>query len=161
MIICCDIDGVLADVREYVVKYLPHDWKTFFSHTPDAAIVPAMRTMIRAMHLSSELYFVTGRPESNREQTVRWLAEEVMYSVYFSYSTRLLMRPNNDSRLTCEIKMEWFRELRPDLVIDDDPAVVKAATKAGFIVLQVHGFRITDEDMVPTNYLEEEECSNP
>jgi len=45
--------------------------------------------------------------------------------------------------------MQWFRELKPNLVIDDDPEVVEAATKEGFIVLQVHGFRVTDKELIP------------
>ena len=62
---------------------------------------------------------------------------------------RPLMRKDGDFRHTYEIKMEWFRELKPDLIIDDDPAVVEAAAKEGFIVLQVHGFRLNGGDATP------------
>ncbi len=158
MRICCDIDGVLADVREYVTKYLPHDWKTYFTRTAEFPAIVPMQSLIQILKYSftCDLRFVTGRPESNRNATTRWLLNVLGYDPHES----LLMRSDNDLRSTCEIKMQWFRELKPALVIDDDPAIVKAATKEGFVVLQVHGFRLTEEDMIPTNYLEESESDS-
>ncbi len=150
MRICCDIDGVLADVRKYVDEYLPHDWKTYFEHTLEFEPIQNIAYLLDAFcsfdHVGDELIFVTGRPESNKDDTKWWLLKTMPFdtSLYDLY-----MRPNDDHRSTHEIKMEWFRELKPGLIIDDDPKVAKAATREGFIVLQVHGFRATKNDSVP------------
>ncbi len=74
MRIACDIDGVLVDVREYLEKYLPHDWEAYFSHTLEFPAIKPMKTLL--YHLScyprEDIYFVTGRPESNRHLTEQW-----------------------------------------------------------------------------------------
>ncbi len=140
-----DIDGVLADVRKFVVEYLPHDWKEYFSHTEEFPCILPMVALLCSLQSKPyhEVYLVTGRPESNREATEKWLRKNSL-----AYGT-LLMRSNGDSRPTCEVKIQWYREIRPDLIIDDDPAVVEIATKEGFKVLQVHGYRATLNDMIP------------
>lgn len=150
MKIVCDIDGVLADVRKYVKEYLLEgsDWKTYFSHTEEFPPIPSMIELLYALKSrpSREVLLVTGRPESNRESTEKWLKK----NLYYKFLPKdLLMRPSGDSRLSYKVKMDTLRDLKPDLIIDDDPAVVKAATKEGFIVLQVHGFRATKNDNVP------------
>lgn len=149
MKICCDIDGVLADVRPFVEEYLieKNDWNEYFKHTEEFKPIPAIKTLLHSLRFFdyNEVVLVTGRPESNRKQTANWARD--CLGLLPNY--RLHMRKDGDFRHTHEIKMEWFRELKPDLIIDDDPLVVEAATKEGFIVLQVHGFRITDNDMTP------------
>lgn len=154
MIICCDIDGVLADVRSYVEEYLPHDWKTYFSHTEEFEPIQSNFDMVNTLLFDHQLVFVSGRPQANRIPTTNWLQQYLHLTKDDQLTLRL--RADADHRPTYEIKMEWFRELKPDLIIDDDPEVVKAATVEGFIVLQVHGFRCTERDSIPTNYLEEE-----
>ena len=149
MKVVSDIDGVLADVREYVENYLPHDWKEYFTHTAEFSAIHSMVALLYALQCKPyhDVYLVTGRPESNREATENWLRKEL--AIINIPSHKLLMRRNNDSRPTCEVKIQWYREICPDLIIDDDPAVVEAATKEGFIVLQVHGYRATENDLIP------------
>ncbi len=144
-----DIDGVLADVRRFVVEYLPHDWKEYFSHTEEFPCVLPIVALLCSLQSERyhKVYLVTGRPESNREATENWLRKELPACRIPSYL--LMMRSNGDSRATYEIKMQWFRDIRPDLIVDDDPAVVEAATKEGFVVLQVHGYRATPDDLIP------------
>jgi uncharacterized HAD superfamily protein len=153
MIILCDIDGVIADVRKYVNKYLPHDWKTYLAHTSKFEPVDSLATAVRTLHLVSTLHIGTSRPESNREATKQWLSKYVFLDLHFPYASRLHMRRDGDIRHGHVIKMEWLRTLNPDFVIDDDPEMVKAARKAGVIVLQVHGLRATAKDDVPKDYL--------
>lgn len=157
MKIACDIDGVLANVQEHVNEHLveKEDWKTYFSHTEEFPAILTIRSIIRLLHVHHTICFVTGRPESNREATTRWLQKRITTGHRFLES-QLLMRTNGDTRPGTEIKLEWFRKLQPDLVIDDSPETAEAATNEGFTVLQVHGFRATPNDMVPKNYLEEE-----
>ena len=153
MIICCDIDGVLADVRSYAKKYLPpygkQDWKEYFLHTGEFPAIGENILLVKALILTHHpVYFVTGRPESNREATEAWLRRYLMTSG--KLSNLLKMRQNKDPRSTSEIKMEYFRKLAPDLLIDDDPEVITLATELGYHVLQVHGYRWTrKKDLIP------------
>lgn len=145
--ICCDIDGVLADIRTYVRRYLPHDWHSYFEESCSAE--PVKETMLMLRKLSADpntlVYLVTGRPESQRERTLRWLD---VNSVWF---TELRMRPDGDKSSSAELKGKWYTDLRPDLVIDDDPFVVRAARLAGYTVLQIVGYRVdgNSPDMIP------------
>jgi len=149
MKIALDIDGVLADVRGYVEDHLldKKDWKTYFSHTMEFPIIWQTLFILDAItqnYSNTEVYFITGRPESNRELTELWLSSHLSFSNYI-----LLMRKDGDKNPACEIKLEWLKLLKPDLVIEDDPEAVKLAVENGFAVFQVHGFRVTKEDMVP------------
>ncbi|KKK71390.1 hypothetical protein LCGC14_2914390 [marine sediment metagenome] len=154
MIICCDIDGVLADVRKYIKEYLPHDWKTYFAHTLKFPPILPIAELLHSANLRNSIYLVTGRPESNRNETLLWLHR--FLPLLDILSPELLMRSDKDPRSGTEIKLEWFREIQPDLIIDDSPDTAKAAAAAGFTVLQVHGFRATPNDMVPEDYILEE-----
>ena len=151
MRICCDIDGVLADVREYVSKYVPHDWKTYFSYTRKFEPILPIAELAHRWSQHFQLYLVTGRPESNRTLTEEWLRGQLPELRY----DNLRMRPDDDHRSGTEIKLEWFKELKPDLIIDDSSRTAEAATKAGYVALQVHGYRTTENDFVPENYLKE------
>ena len=152
MIICCDIDGVLADVREYVLEYLldgKKDWETYLEKTLEFPPVLPMVSLIRTL-ISNPLhsvYFTTGRPERNRLLTEEWIRRNLL--IGFSSYYKLKMRPSRTQLTTEELKMGWYQELQPQLIIEDEPKIVKAATEAGFTVLQVHGFRVTENDMVP------------
>ena len=150
MRICCDIDGVLADVRKYIKLFLPHDWSTYLSYTLAFPCIEPMGCLIRDLvdNEQNDVYFVTGRPESNREPTVVWLR---LYVIAEGVDVHLLMRPDHDPRSNCDVKMDWFRSLKPDLIIDDDPKVAEVAVQEGFVVLQPHGFRATENDMIPFN----------
>lgn len=134
-VIACDIDGCLADVRDIVSKYLP-DWDEYYRHQMECSLIPQLVPFLN-QHVASGglVVIVTGRPESVRSVTESWLG---VNGVSLS---KLLMRPTGTSGGTQGLKMGWFEEIRPNLIIDDDPAVVELATKAGFTVLQVHGFR--------------------
>ncbi len=161
MRIAFDLDGVLVDVKDYVEKYLVNkdhwppsgkkNWKAYFACTlefpPIEPMVEFVRTFISGQG-SHTVYFVTGRPESNRELTEIWLREHVLRDLP-SCNILLLMRGNRDTRSSAEVKLDHLRGLRIDLMFDDDPNVIKAALKEGYTVVQVHGYRYTRADMVP------------
>ena len=144
MIVGCDIDGVLADVRGYV--YLLPDWDEYFKHTLEFSPIPEMvllvGSLIQAMHT---VVFITGRPKSNENDTVSWLTRHIP-SLRLS---ELRMRQNDDSRQSVDIKLEVIREIRPSLMLEDEPRAVEAIRAEGFTVLQVHGYRYSGEDNVP------------
>lgn len=156
MRIVCDIDGVLADVRKHVEEHLleKNDWKTYFEHTLEFPVIPTIRSLLYTLDGKPhhETYLVTGRPESNRVLTELWLQSVGIGPGVFL--RHLLMRASGDSRPTWDVKMDIIRRLNPDLIIDDDPAVIEVAVKEGFTVLQVHGFRCTSNDYVPFKKVE-------
>lgn len=145
-IVLCDIDGCIADVRK-IVRYLP-DWDEYFRHQHECNPIPStVRLLGSLLSGGHEVALMTGRPERLRRITYDWL-----YRVEsFFAPCSLWMRPDNCSRSTQDIKMEWAEGLRPDLIIDDDPTVVKLAVGCGFTVLQVHGYRAgnADHDHMP------------
>lgn len=137
MKIICDIDGCIADVRG-IVDYLP-DWEEYFKHQSECTCITEVAYVLQCLqHRGEQIVLVTGRPESTRKVTSEWLSAKAP----FRYE-ELLMRPEGYSGSTQALKMEWYKELRPDLIIEDDPSVVLRAVEKGFTVLQVHGYRWT------------------
>ncbi len=144
MLVCCDIDGVLADITEFY-HILP-DWDEYYKHTSDMAPIPEMIMLVTSLVRDGhKVIFITSRPLSDKSKTVAWL----MLHVRPCDPLSLLMRPIGDTRPSAEIKMKAIQELRPSLMIEDDPEVVEAARAGGFTVLQVHGYRLSALDSIP------------
>ncbi len=127
-----DIDGVLADVRHRLrhVAARPKDWDAFFAAAPQDPLLEVGATFAREAASSHELVYLTGRPERTRDDTQAWL------EMHDLPPGRLIMRREGDRRPAVLTKTQALRRLnrerRVELVIDDDPAVVDAITKAGF-----------------------------
>lgn len=139
MKIACDIDGVLADVRPYL-HLIPHNWSKFFEHTLEFdKISSVVRLVDSTMGNGAFVYFVTGRPESNRSLTSLWLQKH--FSNLDNGNYTLLMRKDDDYRQTYEIKLELYDEIKPQLIIDDEPKLVMLAAEKGYCVMQVYGYR--------------------
>ena len=145
MIVVCDIDGTLANVLPWL-HLLPKNWEEYFSHTHEFQAISQNVTLIQSL-LDQEhfIYFITGRPESNREQTEKWI--EKNFTLHSN--SVLLMRQNDDFRLSYKFKLEHFRQINPSLIIDDEPDLIEHATKNGFHALQVHGYRDGNSDGIP------------
>jgi len=156
-----DLDGVLVDVRSYAEKYLVNredwiltdkkDWREYFKHTlefpPIAPMVEFVRTFISA-RCCHTIYFVTGRPEHNRKPTEAWLRVHLFRGVPRCDSF-LFMRDNGDTRSTAEVKLDLLKDVKVDLVFEDDSIVVMEMLKKGYTVVQVHGFRYNTSDLIP------------
>lgn len=144
MLVCCDIDGVLADIRGFY--YILPDWDEYYKHTLDLPGIQEVITLIDSLILGGhEVVFVTGRPLSIKPDTILWL----MRNIPNLDLVEIKMRPDGDFRPSIDIKMEIVGELKPSLVIEDEPGAVKAMKTEGFTVLQVHGYRLTEGDHVP------------
>jgi len=126
-----DIDGVVADVRHRVhhVAHRPKDWAQFFDA---AAADTGIAEGIAAAHAAAEhhdIVWLTGRPNWLRPVTARWLADQGLPA------GQLVMRADRDYRPAPVLKVAELRRLRDrDIArfVDDDPAVIAAATAAGF-----------------------------
>jgi len=59
------------------------------------------------------------------------------------------MRDNGDARSSAEVKLDLLKDLKVDLVFDDDSSVIEALLKEGYVAVQVHGYRYNESDLVP------------
>jgi hypothetical protein len=129
-----DIDGVVADVRHrlHFLEDGPKDWPGFFAAAVDDPPLPEGVALVLALLHDHDVVWLTGRPESTRGDTEAWLSRHGLPT------EPLLMRRNGDYRPARHSKKETVRDLatqrRIALIVDDDPAVVRDLTAAGFQV---------------------------
>jgi phosphoglycolate phosphatase-like HAD superfamily hydrolase len=131
-----DVDGVLADVRHRLhhVEKRPKDWPAFFAAMADDGPLEVGIALARDQAaLGHELVYLTGRNESWRRVTLDWMER------YGVPTGRLVMRRDHDRRPAREFKPEALRRIartgRVVAVVDDDEAVVRVLTAAGWPVL--------------------------
>jgi hypothetical protein len=108
-------------------------------------MVMLMTSLISAGH---DVTFITGRPLSNRHDTVisLWNAMPILSTVRYT----LLTRTDGDPRSLSLIKLAWCQERHPQLVLEDEPETVRILKAHGFTVLQVHGYRVDEfKDNIP------------
>lgn len=138
-IIICDIDGTVSCPAHRLHHIIGEkkDWDAFYAEayldTPYIDIISLVRS------LPAPVYFVTGRKETIRKQTMRWLEDHMLVP------TLLLMRAEDDRREDFEVKLNHLDRIgvTPEhvwFVLEDRDQVVKAYRERGFRVLQVsHG----------------------
>jgi hypothetical protein len=130
-----DIDGVLADVRHRLahVSGRPKDWPAFFAAAGDDPLLAEGAHTARRLAEVYDVAYLSGRPESMRSVTQRWLEAHDLPA------GPLRLRPPRDFRPSRVFKVEALEELARTrtvgLLVDDDPAVLEAARLAGFDVL--------------------------
>jgi phosphoglycolate phosphatase-like HAD superfamily hydrolase len=126
-----DIDGVVADVRHrlHLLERRPKDWQGFFAAAAeDPGLDEGINRVLAAVG-QHDVLWLTGRPNSLREVTRRWLTDHGLPV------TELIMRPARDFRPAPVLKVAELDKLRPrqvELFVDDDVRVIAAAAKAGF-----------------------------
>jgi NLI interacting factor-like phosphatase len=131
-----DIDGVVADVRHRLhhVESHPKDWDAFFTAAARDPVHDEGVALVNRLAQDYEVVFLTGRPEKLRSDTVRWLDSHGLGG------RRVEMRHNRDQRPAKDVKLQRLRALAAErevvVVVDDDPQVVQAMTRAGFPTLQ-------------------------
>jgi phosphoglycolate phosphatase-like HAD superfamily hydrolase len=126
-----DIDGVVADVRHrlHYLERRPKDWAGFFAAAAADTSLTEGLDRVRAAAAEHEIVWLTGRPQSLREVTRRWLSERDLPG------TELIMRGHRDFRPAPELKLAELNRLRDrqvELFVDDDAKVIAAAAGAGF-----------------------------
>jgi hypothetical protein len=132
-----DVDGVVADVR-HRVRHLdsrPRDWDAFFAAAGADPPLAEGVARVQALAADHDIIWLTGRPERLRATTLDWFARHDLPG------GRLIMRRGNDRRPAKIVKRAELRRLaaahsnvRIDVVIDDDPAVVGALAADGWPV---------------------------
>lgn len=126
-----DIDGVVADVRHrlHLLERRPKDWPGFFAAAADdPGLAEGMNRVLAAVD-QYEIVWLTGRPNSLRAVTRRWLADHGLPG------TELIMRGQRDFRPAPALKLAELAKLKSrqvELFVDDDAKVIAAASEAGF-----------------------------
>jgi hypothetical protein len=115
MIVVFDIDGTLSVVGDRL-KYLqlsPPDWDAFYRACGEDECNEPVWSIWHAMQREHRIIFVTGRRESCREDTLKWMKRHVIKCD----STQLLMRPDGDKRHDTEVKPELVSDIIDDIAI--------------------------------------------
>lgn len=127
-----DLDGVVADVRHRLryVERTPKDWASFFAAAVDDPVHEEGRAIVERLREEHEVVYLTGRPQTERANTKRWLDQHGLggHSVH--------MRPPRERRPAALVKVEVLRKLAAGrtvaVVVDDDVRVIEAMQAAGF-----------------------------
>jgi phosphoglycolate phosphatase-like HAD superfamily hydrolase len=126
-----DIDGVLADTRHrmHFLSSRPKDWNGFFAAAVrDPGHPEGLAMAATAVEQGRTLVYLSGRPERTREDTLDWLRRNG------APDAEVLLRPEGDRRPARHVKLAELRRLsrryRLDVLVDDDPDVVRAVRAA-------------------------------
>lgn len=133
--IICDIDGTIADLKHrlHYVKQDKKDWKSFFNEMEKDGVIEDIKDLVLQYKGNGyPIIFVSGRPDSHREQTKNWLENVAFKDIKFKegedYAT-ILMRRSFDHRPDDEVKrdilLNYLKVDNVHTVIDDRPRVVR------------------------------------
>ncbi len=143
--ILMDIDGTLANA-EHRVHLIPRDgtppeqvgpaWQAFFDLSHADTVNDEIKALNNAMAAVTTVFMVTGRPETDRENTRRWLAQN---GIHYA---RLFMRPAGDRRPDTIVKAEVLARIRALgyeilFAVEDRASVTKMWRENGVRCLQV------------------------
>lgn len=147
MIYIFDLDGTLAnaDHRLHLIHQANPDWDGFFKACVNDAPIKPMQRLFNSLASLNDVRIWTGRNESVREATLRWLQANTFY---MTPSTKrlgkdaLLMRPANSRIADDVLKERWLHELRktydgPIMAFEDRKRVVDMYRRNGVQCLQV------------------------
>jgi hypothetical protein len=135
MLAVIDLDGVVADVRHRLhhVAERPKDWRSFFAAAKDDALLAEGARVVHALAGVHEIVYLSGRPESCRDDTLAWLRRHHLPE------GPMLLRPPHDRRPGRLYKVDALDHLAERreiaVLVDDDPLVCEAARAAGYDVL--------------------------
>ena len=143
-----DIDGVLADTSYREKKYLRGkknseiNWKSFFEDAIHDLPLPSGILVAKAIMNflpQTEILFLTGREESTRGITLKWLSEQLQVH---EDEIDLTMRARGNYIESVKFKEEVGAEIgfgNIDLVFEDNPAIVDMWRSHNVICYQTLG----------------------
>jgi hypothetical protein len=140
-----DIDGTIADVRHrlhHIKGPGRKNWKRFFEEMDRDQPIASMVDYVRELAADHTILIVTGRPETYRPQTERWLRDhDVPYE-------KLYMRRNGDHRPDYEAKTAVLQEIPAGqiaIAIDDRPPVCAMWEAHGIRCMKVNSDQESQE----------------
>ncbi len=114
------------------------DWKSFYEACDqDKPIKPVLDTFI---HFNHDVQIWSGRCESVREKTLKWLVDLTGYCEDYGYwNRRLKMRPVGDNTPDDQLKERWLDEVLAqgktiDFVFDSDRKSIAMWRRRGIFV---------------------------
>lgn len=102
--IVVDIDGTMA----LLTSRSPYDMKKVYDDEPNWPIVTLVRTMREA---GRKIFFVSGRDECSRAETVRWMKDKAGFD---PDTYELHLRPDGDKRPDTQWKKDVWAEFMKD-----------------------------------------------
>ena len=136
-----DIDGTIAKVGDRL-KYLQQekkDWDSFYEHCDEDEPINDIIELVVGLHnYGYRIVFCTGRRESVREKTEKWICKHLNMSDY-----GLLMRKDKDFRHDSIIKPELLNEMNETpmnvlCILEDRNSMVEKWRELGYTCLQVN-----------------------
>jgi predicted kinase len=129
--IVVDIDGTVAKMN----GRSPYDYSKVLEDLPNDPVIGIVKLYYE---LGYEILFTSGRPDSCRDETVRWIKTHI--NIAWDY--KLFMRNAGDHRKDSVVKKELFdRHIRDnyrvEFVLDDRNQVVEMWRSLGLTCLQV------------------------
>ncbi|NEK84028.1 MAG: hypothetical protein G3W58_22840 [Pantoea ananatis] len=134
MILVVDIDGTLSDAQHRADTTNTLHWVAYNSASVRDTPRPSVISLVNAcyLHNKDQVILLTSRGAAVEQETRRWMET---HGVYFD---RLIMRNMNDHRPSVDYKREWFRRLKPDLIIEDCPQIWAMARHEGFNAMLIN-----------------------
>ena len=149
MIIVVDIDGTIADCshRLHYIQGPDRDSDAFYDAVDKDEPIEDMIKFLRILYYTDvegvEFIFITGRRESCRRKTEKWLSKYIA-----GYPAPLLMRKEGDKRPDTEVKPELLFEFQErmlelgsdwtvDMIFEDRTSMVNKWRELGYRCLQV------------------------
>jgi len=136
-----DLDGTLADLthRRHFIESRPKRWDDFFKAAHRDTVIEPIARCARNFALGNRVIICSGRPDSLRDVTEKWLSK--MWGAACNHSA-LYMRKAGDYRPDDIVKSELLDRIladgyRPELVFDDRRRVVDMWRRRGLICAQV------------------------
>lgn len=133
--IIVDIDGTVA----LHANRSPYDYSLVSTDEPNLPIVQLVKDWAH-QNPSGIILFTSGRPDSCRDETEKWLGRTFLGLVRWNWD--LLMRRAEDKRNDSVVKLELFdkyirEDYRVEFVLDDRNRVVDMWRSIGLTCLQV------------------------
>ena len=132
-----DVDGTLANTqhRKHFVESRPKDWAAWNDNMVLDTVHEDIRQLVTELSLRREVIICTGREDTYREVTEKWLTDN---QIPFD---KVFMRRAKDYRKDSIVKTELLDQIRqwhgePFVWLDDRNQVVDAIRAAGVRVLQ-------------------------
>jgi hypothetical protein len=140
-IVLVDIDGTITKVGDRInhLNETPKDWDSFYKRCGEDLPVENIIRLVLKLSFTNPIVFCTGRRESCRTETVKWIKEHMGFS---EGDYKLLMRADGDFRHDTKAKPELLEKAgiklsHIEFVLEDRNSMVNKWRELGLTCLQV------------------------
>lgn len=142
MLIVFDLDDTLGCTKHRRHHIVPQsdtnpfkpDWDSFFNaRHADPVIMPMAKTLRTFYVAGFDVEIWTAAREDSRSMAMQWIQKNLDVPA----STLTLMRQHKDYRKSADLKSDWMKRYRPDMIFDDNLNVIAAARELGIFACGV------------------------